>query len=178
MGRKAAPSPPRTRLEEIRQERRMRSAELARRADMDPAALWRIETGKSALTAARRDPLARALMVSPHQLYAPIGSPIPFEPEDMPLETLPYEPAHAPPAVGERLRDVMADAGLSPAALAMAIGATEPVVFDWLEGRVLPPVPLMNRLANRVGITLGFLYYGDESGLLPGVAARLRAVRR
>jgi transcriptional regulator with XRE-family HTH domain len=91
-------------------------------------------------------------------------------------EIRPPEPTDSRAAVAERLRAIMDATGLTPFTLASAVGAWEADVRDWLEGRILPPVPLINRLARLAGITLGFLYHGDLSGLLPGPAARLRMI--
>lgn len=177
MSRRPPDAPPRSRLEEIRRHRLIQStAELARRADMDPTTVWRIESGGRALTGKWRDGLARALAVPVAQLYAPIGSPIP-PPTDDPvvLDPLPYDPAHALPAVARRLLAVQRLTGLTALEIAMAIEATEAEVVDWMEGRFLPPLLQMNRLARLAGFTLHWLYHGDESGLIPGIAVKLRA---
>lgn len=182
MGRKPASSragwAPRTRLEEIRLARGVRSAELARIAGMDPQTLWRIETGRRTITKRWREGLARALMVSAEQLYAPIGAPVPYDPAEVTMpDHRPYEPDHAAPAIGGRLRKLMVYTGLGTAlALAQAVGTTEVEMLDWLEGRSEPDARVMNRLAGRSGVTLTWLYYGDEAALLPGIAARLREI--
>ena len=110
------------------------------------------------------------------QLYAPVGSPIPPPATDpVTLDPRAYDPAHAIPAVARRLRAVQQFCALTPLEMARAIEATEAEVVDWLEARFLPPVPLMNRLAKLAGFTLGWLYHGDESGLIRGIAVKLRA---
>lgn len=110
------------------------------------------------------------------QLYAPIGSPIPPPATDpVTLDSRAYDPAHAIPAVARRLLAVQQFCALTPLEMARAIEATEADVVDWLEGRSMPPLLLMNRLAKLVGFTLGWLYHGDETGLIPGIAVRLRA---
>lgn len=82
---------------------------------------------------------------------------------------------HSALEVGRRLQAVLEDCGLASAAeLAEMIGTTEAAVLDWLTGRSKPPPLLANRLANRTGITLVWLYFGDESDMLPGPLARLR----
>lgn len=143
---------------------------------MDPTTVWRIESGSRGLTAKWRDVLARVLAVPVQQLYAPIGYPIPAPNGETAaaLEPRPYNPDHAIPAVARRLRAVQRFADLTAMEIAMAVEATEAEVVDWLEGRFLPPVPLMNRLARLVGFTLHWLYHGDEAGMAPGIAARLR----
>lgn len=179
MGRKPGPPrPPRTRLEEIRRQRGMTLADLAERVGIDPAHLYRMEIGQRGLTTRWRDKLAKALAVRPELLFAQIGDPIPYPgARAAELEARPYAPAHAAPEVARRLLAVMQDCGLQEAAqVAAAIGSTEADVIDWLSGRMLPPLNLMNRLANRAGVTLVFLYFGDEAGLLPGAAVRLRAL--
>ena len=176
MGRRPTTLPPRTRLEEIRRLRLISTVELARLVSMEPSTLWRIESGGRALTHTWRDALSRELSVPVAQLYAPIGSPIPpLQPEDLSLEPAPYDPAHSPPAVADRLQAIMSDIGLSEPELARAIGGTEAAVRDWLEGLLLPPMLLMTRLSRLTGITLQYIYYGSEDGLLPALAARLRA---
>ena len=113
------------------------------------------------------------------QLYAPVGSPIPPPATDpVKLDPRPYAPAHATPAVARRLLAVQRFCGLTPLEMARAIEATEAEVVDWLEGRSMPPMELMNRLAKLVGFTLGWLYHGDESGLIRGIAVRLRAASK
>jgi len=154
----------------------MSQAEVADRVGIHPSHLYRIEAGERSLGTRWRDKIARALGVRVNHLFEAIGDPITFGGDPaLEFEWRPYEPSHEPHAVGERLAAVMADAGLNtPELLAPVIGATIPDIVDWLQGRGLPPVMLMNRLADRAGITLGWLYYGDASGLLPGVARRLR----
>lgn len=172
-----APRAPRTRLEEIRLARGLKSAELARRAGVDPSNLHKIERGASRMPHGRAyvRRLAEALMVPVEQLYAEIGMPIPFLVRDPGEVTArPYQPDHAPPEIGLRLRAVLADLGVSAEAMARMIGATEADMRDWIAGREAPPQRLMNRLANRAAITLAWLYFGDTAGLMPGVAARLQ----
>jgi transcriptional regulator with XRE-family HTH domain len=182
MGRKPASEragwAPRTRLEEIRLARGVRSSELARLAGMDPQTLWRLETAKRSITNRWRSALASALMVSDEQLYAPIGSPVPYDPaEPIMPDPRPYEPEHAMHAIGRRLRKLLVYTGLGSAlALAQTVGATEAEMIDWMEGRSEPPARTMNRLANRSGVTLTWLYFGDETALLPGIAERLRDI--
>jgi transcriptional regulator with XRE-family HTH domain len=179
MSRRPHDAPPRSRLEEIRRLRFLTSAELARRADMDPTTVWRIESGGRSLTINWCDGLARALEVPVATLYAPIGTPVPPPASDpVVFEPRPYDPAHAAPRVARRLLAVQRLSGLTELELAMAIEATEPEVVDWLEGRFLPPVPLMNRLAKLAGFTLHWLYHGDEAGMARGIAARLRTLLR
>jgi transcriptional regulator with XRE-family HTH domain len=169
-------------LEEIRQRSGINSAELARRAGMENSTLWRIESGYRGrgISANTRARLARALMVREDQLFAPIGSPIVFADESAEsAELRPYAPEHSMHAIGERLQLLMLDTGLTtPERLAQAIGAAEPDVIDWLAGNSLPPHRAMARLMRRCGVTMGWLYFGDEAGLLPGVAARLRRLPR
>jgi transcriptional regulator with XRE-family HTH domain len=171
------PKAPRTRLDEIRLARNLRAAELARRAGMDPSHLHRIITGKIRLTENQGRALARALFVPPETLYAKIGADIPVSSEQAPpapFPSRPYHPEHAPAVIGRRLHALLADIGLTIEETAQQIGATEEDARDWLAGRVRPPPLLMDRLARRAGITLAWLYFGDASGLLPGVAARLQ----
>lgn len=144
---------------------------------MDPTTVWRIKSGGRNLTPKWRDDLARALEVPVAQLYAPVGTPVPPPASDpVVFEPRPYDPAHAIPAVAQRLRAVQRLSGLTELELAMAIEATEPEVVDWLEGRFLPPMLLMNRLARLTGFTLHWLYHGDETGMARGIAARLRTL--
>lgn len=170
---------PRTRIEEIRLARGLQSAELARRVGMIPSTLFKIQTGETGLTQSRAVHLARALMVSPEQLYAPIGAEIPWivvRDEMATIEDRPYSPDHAPPAIGARLRALLADTKIeTPEKLAQMIGAAVPDIFDWIEGRTAPPPRMMNRLAMRAGVTMAWIFYGDETDLLPGVADRLRS---
>lgn len=122
-------------------------------------------------------PIATALMVPESHLYAPIGSPIPFWADDhVSLEERPYQPEHAAHAIGERLKATMTFCGLKTQHFAEAIGTTEELVLDWIEGRSKPPPRLMNRLANRAGLTLAWIYFGDETSLLPAIAEQLRAI--
>lgn len=171
--------PPRTRIEEIRLQRGFRSAELARRAGMQPPTLFKVQSGETGLTRTWAGRLASALMVSPEQLYAPIGAEIPWivvRDEMSAIEDRPYSPDHAPPAIGARLRAVLTDTKLeTPERLAEMIGAAVPDIFDWIEGRTAPPPRMMNRLAMRAGVTMAWIFYGDETDLLPGVADRLRS---
>jgi transcriptional regulator with XRE-family HTH domain len=144
---------------------------------MDPGTVWRIESGGRGLTAKWRDDLARVLEVPVAQLYAPIGSPIPSPASDLVvIDPMPYEPAHAMPAVARRLLAVQRLSGLTALEIAMRIEATEAEVVDWLEGRSLPPMMLMNRLARLAGFTLHWLYHGDDKGMPAGLAARLRTL--
>ena len=169
--------PPRSRLEEIRRLRLISSAELARRADIDPTTVWRIESAGRTLTPKWRDALARALEVSVPQLFAPIGSPVPPVPtEEAEIDQRPYDPAHALPSVARRLLAVQRSADLTTLDMARAIASTEAEVVDWLEGRFLPPIKEMNRLAKLAGFTLHWLYHGDAEGMAPGLAARLRMI--
>jgi transcriptional regulator with XRE-family HTH domain len=155
----------------------MSQIEVAERVGIHPSHLYRIEAGSRPLGTKWRDKIARALGVSVDQLFQDIGQPITFGREKpLDFEWRAYAPSHEPHAVGERLAAVMKDTGLTPELLAPVIGATIPDVLDWLAGRILPPVRLMDRLANRVGLTLAWIYYGDASGLLPGVAKRLTAL--
>jgi transcriptional regulator with XRE-family HTH domain len=74
-----------------------------------------------------------------------------------------------------QLRTIMTYCGVTePAKLAMRIGATESAVEDWIAGRALPSIPLMNRFAKLAGFSLTYLYHGKKDGLLPGIAKRLR----
>jgi transcriptional regulator with XRE-family HTH domain len=167
---------PRTRIEEIRQARGLKSAELARRIGADPSIIHRIETAKAGFSHNRARALARALLVPVEQLYAPIGTPIPFLGRARtPIEARPYHPDHALPEIGRRLRALLDDAGASAEEMAHRIGATEADMRDWTAGRAKPDMALMDRLADRAAVTLAWIYFGDPAGLLPGVAERLRA---
>lgn len=166
---------PRSRIAEIRQARGLKSAELARLIDTDPSILNRIETGKAGFSRSRARVLARWLLVPVEQLYAPIGTPIPFLGRSRaPVEARPYHPDHAPPEIGRRLRALLADAGVSVEVMAQRIGATEADMRDWVAGRAKPDMRMMDRLADRAAVTLAWIYFGDDTGLLPGTAERLR----
>jgi transcriptional regulator with XRE-family HTH domain len=67
---------PRTRVEEIRIARGLSKAELARRAQMPPPTLQRIEDGNTkTLSFSARSKLTKALQVRDDELLAPIGTP-------------------------------------------------------------------------------------------------------
>lgn len=79
---------PQNRVEEIRVARGMTKAELARRADMPPQTLQRIEDGSTkTLSFAARGKLTRALRVREDQLLAPIGTPFDSLPGEQPPAT-------------------------------------------------------------------------------------------
>jgi transcriptional regulator with XRE-family HTH domain len=83
---------PQTRVEEIRVARGITKAELARRAEMPPQTLQRIEDGSTkTLSFAAREKLTRALRVRDDQLLAPIGTPFDTVPgEQAPINTMIY----------------------------------------------------------------------------------------
>lgn len=84
------------------------------------------------------------------------------------------ERANAPHAIGERLCALMVVRALTVEAVAYATGASKRHVVDWLAGRVTPRRGQINRLANQTGVTLAWIYYGDEGGVLPRTASLLR----
>ena len=67
--------------------------------------------------------------------------------------------------VGARLRRVRLALGPNAAALAAEFGVTGPRWSHWENGRHLADVRIMVRLSRRYGVTLDYLYKGDESGL-------------
>lgn len=74
---------------------------------------------------------------------------------------------HAARAVGRRLQVMAAALGFTfdVPALAATLEADVDAVHDWLAGRVVPPVWKMLPLCKRVGVTLDWLYAGNERGL-------------
>lgn len=137
--------------------------------------MHRIESGKSGLTRRWDRSLARALNVPIEQLYAPIGTEIPFLARRVEaLAWREYDPQHALPAIARRLGAIFAYARFEPGGAAMMLGATEEDMRDWLAGRVRPPIQLMNRLAARIGVTLAWIYFGDDTDMAPGIVERLR----
>jgi transcriptional regulator with XRE-family HTH domain len=85
------------------------------------------------------------------------------------------ERANAPQAIGGRLRALMMVTALTVEEIAHLTGTSKGRVVDWLEGRVAPPRGRINRLAKQTGVTLAWVYYGDEGGLLPQTASLLRS---
>lgn len=70
------PSPPRSRVDEIRLARGLKAADLARSAGLDPSTLHKILSGQRGVSRQFAEPLAAALTVRPEELFARIGSPI------------------------------------------------------------------------------------------------------
>jgi transcriptional regulator with XRE-family HTH domain len=85
------------------------------------------------------------------------------------------ERANAPQAISDRLRALMTVAGLTERAVAHLTGTSEGHVAGWLEGSHAPPRSRMNRVARQAGVTLGWIYYGDEDDLPPQTASLLRS---
>ncbi len=85
------------------------------------------------------------------------------------------EPPNATGAVARRLRAVMAVTGMTVEMMAQTIVASEAYVTELVAGSRYPKVQRMRRLAKRAGVTLGWIFYGDEVGLAPITAERLRA---
>lgn len=71
---------PMTRVREIKEARGINSAELAKRAKMDPSTLSKVETGIRNVTKNTGPKLAEALAVPIEALHASVGSPIPAAP--------------------------------------------------------------------------------------------------
>jgi DNA-binding XRE family transcriptional regulator len=67
--------------------------------------------------------------------------------------------------VGARLRLVRRALRSTAALLAAELGVTGPRWSHWENGRHLADVRIMVRLCRRYGVTLDYLYLGDESGL-------------
>ena len=67
---------PLSRLQEIRRDRGLSAAELARKAGVSPATVSKIELGHRGLTRHMAPLLAAALGCPPGELYAPVGAPI------------------------------------------------------------------------------------------------------
>jgi len=70
-------------------------------------------------------------------------------------------------AVRER-RDVR------PADVAREVGVSGATVSDWEAGKIIPRDDTMERLADFLGVTRGFLRFGEESGVLDRIPKRVR----
>jgi hypothetical protein len=84
------------------------------------------------------------------------------------------ERPNTPRAIGERLRALVAVAALPTDAVVNITGASEGHVLGWLEGRQVPPRDRISRLARQAGVTVAWIYYGEEAGLPPQIASLLR----
>jgi len=82
--------------------------------------------------------------------------------------------ANSPNAIGERLRALLAVTSLAIEDMAHVTGTSKRHVVEWLEGGITPPRGRMNRLAQQTGVTLAWIYYGDDGRLGPLMATRLR----
>lgn len=71
---------PESRVQEIRIERGLIPADVARSADMDPSTYNKVDKGKRGVSPQFVRQIASALQVPQSELYAPIGSPIPPRP--------------------------------------------------------------------------------------------------
>lgn len=80
--------------------------------------------------------------------------------------------------VGERLALTARANGITEwTDLARAVGGERAQVSAWINGVALPPVPAMKKLLSLWGITLDWLYTGDETGLTRGAWIRLHAAQ-
>lgn len=75
-----------------------------------------------------------------------------------------------------RLKAVMKDAGYDTVDdLAKAVSASRSQASNWLNAYHLPPVCFMAKLRGLTGITLDWIYLGDQSGLTVAKSIRLSA---
>jgi DNA-binding XRE family transcriptional regulator len=79
--------------------------------------------------------------------------------------------------VGQRLRLVRRALGPNAATLAAEFGVKGPRWSQWENGRHLADVRTMVRLCRRYGVTLDYLYIGDESGLPRRLFDAIRQLR-
>lgn len=56
--------------------------------------------------------------------------------------------------IGARLRDLLKASGLTQQQLADAVGSTQPAINDYLHGRVMPTLPILERIAWALGARL------------------------
>lgn len=77
-------------------------------------------------------------------------------------------------AIGERLHALLAVTSLTIGDVAHITSTPQRHVVEWVEGRMTPPSGRMRRLAQHTGVTLAWIYYGDEGELLPQITSRLR----
>lgn len=82
--------------------------------------------------------------------------------------------ANAPQAIGQRVYALMTITALTPKTMARIIGTSEGNVVAWQEGYQRPPRRRVSRLARQAGVTLAWVYYGDEADLAPQIASLLR----
>ena len=68
------------RLKELREEKELSQVKLAQRADMNPATVYRIETGKRSPTVQQLERLAEALEVEVDEFFPKAQAPLPLEP--------------------------------------------------------------------------------------------------
>jgi transcriptional regulator with XRE-family HTH domain len=61
-------------------------------------------------------------------------------------------------ALGRRIRELRAAAGLSQQALAKAVGVAQGRVSDWENGRAPPKATALPALATALGVTIGELF--------------------
>lgn len=60
----------------------------------------------------------------------------------------------APEIIGARLRDLLKASGLTQQQLADAVGSTQPAINDYLHARVMPTLPILERIAWALGARL------------------------
>lgn len=63
---------------------------------------------------------------------------------------------------GPRLRAARARCGLSAAQLAARVGKSEWSVYRWEQGRVQPPIPVADAVADALGVSLDALLADDR----------------
>lgn len=59
-----------------------------------------------------------------------------------------------PEIIGSRLRELLKASGLTQQQLADAVNSTQPAINDYLHGRVMPTLPILERIAGALGARL------------------------
>ena len=66
-----------------------------------------------------------------------------------------------PQIIGARLLELLKVSGLTQQQVAEAVGTSQPAINDYLHGRVMPSLPILERIALALGVRLGHIVDPD-----------------
>jgi transcriptional regulator with XRE-family HTH domain len=133
---------PGERVRLLRQEKKLTLTALAEKAGITPSYLSEIERGYANPALATLEQLARALEVSLDQLWGPLRS------------------------LGERVREVRENLGLSQAEVAERAGVSSGLVGQIERGEVQPSLATLEALAAALGVSPCFLIREEDPAVL------------
>lgn len=131
------------RLKELRQQRKLSLAALAREAGISPAHLSEVERGQSRGSLKMWEKLARAL-----------GVPVSYFFREAAEESL-----------GQKLKKLRQSMGLTQKELAKKIGLSPSLIAQLEIGRVQPAITTLTRLARHLGVSPCYFLTGEGLGL-------------